>query len=177
MEWVEDPIVESQTLEIAPVDVSEEPAPILQATPIAENVPMPVVLQAPAVESIPSPVREYGVSRLYWLLAALLLVAILLGGWALRNSAAAASNQTPEMRLEIMTSSTTDPTSLAISPDGLKVVFVAISEGRSQLRLRSLESGIERSLPGTDGALFPFWSPNNRSIGFFADGLLEEDRH
>ena len=77
------------------------------------------------------------------------------------------------MRLEIMTSSTADPTSLAISPDGLKVVFVAISEGRSQLRLRSLDSGIERSLPGTDGALFPFWSPNNRSIGFFADGSLK----
>ena len=171
VEWIEDPIVESQALEIAPVDVTGEPAPILQATPVAADVPL--VLHTPDVESIPSPARKFGVSRLYWLLAALLLVAILLGGWALRNSAAAASNQTPEMRLEIMTSSTTDPTSLAISPDGLKVVFVAISEGRSQLRLRSLDSGIERSLPGTDGALFPFWSPNNRSIGFFADGSLK----
>ena len=171
VEWIEDPIVESQTLEIAPVDVSEESPPILQATPIAENVPE--VLQAPTAESIPSPVRDSAVSRLYWLSAALLFVAILMGGLALRNSSTAASNQTPELRLEIMTSSTTDPTSLAISPDGLKVVFVAISEGRSQLRLRSLDSGIERSLPGTDGALFPFWSPNNRSIGFFADGSLK----
>jgi Tol biopolymer transport system component len=77
------------------------------------------------------------------------------------------------MRLEIMTPSTADPTSVAISPDGLKVVFVAISEGRSQLRLRSLETGAERSLAGTDGALFPFWSPNNKSVGFFADGALK----
>jgi DNA-binding winged helix-turn-helix (wHTH) protein len=121
VEWIEDPIVESQTLEIAPVDVSEEPPPILQATPRAENVPE--VLQAPSVEAIPLPSRESTVSRLYWLSAALLLVAILMGGLALRNSGTAASNQTPEMRLEIMTSSTTDPTSLAISPDGLKVVL------------------------------------------------------
>src|SRR4029079_5700174 len=38
---------------------------------------------------------------------------------------------------------------------------------------RSLESGTEHSLAGTDGALFPFWSPNNKSVGFFADGSLK----
>ena len=73
VEWVEDPIVESQTLEIAPVDVSEKPAPILQAAPVAADVPF--VLHTPDVGSTPSPVRKSGVSRLYWLLAGLLLVA------------------------------------------------------------------------------------------------------
>jgi hypothetical protein len=28
-------------------------------------------------------------------------------------------------------------------------------------------------LPGTDGAIFPFWSPDGRSLGFFADGQLK----
>jgi eukaryotic-like serine/threonine-protein kinase len=41
----------------------------------------------------------------------------------------------PEMRLEISTPATTDPVSLAISPDGQKIVFVATSEGRPHLWL------------------------------------------
>jgi hypothetical protein len=43
------------------------------------------------------------------------------------------------MRLEVMTPPTADATSLAISPDGLKIAYVAISEGRSKLRLRLLD--------------------------------------
>jgi Tol biopolymer transport system component/DNA-binding winged helix-turn-helix (wHTH) protein len=78
-----------------------------------------------------------------------------------------------EMRLAVISPPTADPTSIAISPDGLKIVFVAISEGRSQLRLRSMETGVEQSIAGADGALFPFWSPNSRSIGFFADSALK----
>jgi hypothetical protein len=46
----------------------------------------------------------------------------------------------PEMRLEITTPPTADLVSLAISPDGQKIVFVATSEGRSQLWLRALDS-------------------------------------
>jgi len=78
----------------------------------------------------------------------------------------------PEVRLEINTPPTSDPTSLAISPDGLKIVFVANSEGRLRLWLRMLDSVTARPLTGTDGAQNPFWSPNSRSVGFFADGKL-----
>jgi Tol biopolymer transport system component len=63
--------------------------------------------------------------------------------------------------------------SLAISPDGQNIVFVAIVEGQSRLWLRSLASGSARPLTGTDNAESPFWSPDNRSIGFFADGKLK----
>ncbi len=79
----------------------------------------------------------------------------------------------PEVRLEITTPPTPDPTSLAISPDGQKIVFVATSDARPRLWLRSLDSVSARPLAGTDGGFFPFWSPDNRSIGFFADGKLE----
>jgi eukaryotic-like serine/threonine-protein kinase len=63
--------------------------------------------------------------------------------------------------------------SLAISPDGLKIVFSALSEGRPQLWLRPLDSVSARPLAGTDLALWPFWSPDSRSVGFFADSQLK----
>jgi Tol biopolymer transport system component len=77
-----------------------------------------------------------------------------------------------EMRVEITTPPTTDPTSLAISPDGAELAFVASSDGRPMLWLRSLVTGEARPLAGTDGAAAPFWSPDSRSIGFFASGGL-----
>jgi len=86
----------------------------------------------------------------------------------------------PQIRLEITTplapAATTvenELESLAISPDGLKVVFVSISEGRSQLWLRSLDSVSARPLAGTGLAVLPFWSPDSRSVAFFADGQLK----
>jgi eukaryotic-like serine/threonine-protein kinase len=75
----------------------------------------------------------------------------------------------PEMRLEITTPPTTDPGSLAISPDGQQITFVATVSGRPRLWLRSLNAPVARSLAGTEGASFPFWAPHGRSIGFFAD--------
>src|SRR2546428_2951585 len=77
------------------------------------------------------------------------------------------------MRLEISAPPTTDPASLAISPDGQKIVFVAMSEGRPRLWLRTLDSVSSRVLAGTDYARAPFWSPDNRSLGFFAGGKLK----
>jgi serine/threonine protein kinase/Tol biopolymer transport system component len=73
-----------------------------------------------------------------------------------------------EVRFDIQTPPTTDLMSLAISPDGQKIVFVATSEGRSKLWLRRLDSGSAEALAGTDGAAFPFWSPDSRSVAFFA---------
>jgi Tol biopolymer transport system component len=79
----------------------------------------------------------------------------------------------PEMRVDISTPPTTDPESLAISPDGQKIVFAGTVEGQSRLWLRSMDSASARVLAGTDDALAPFWSPDSRSIGFFAHGKLE----
>jgi serine/threonine protein kinase/Tol biopolymer transport system component len=78
-----------------------------------------------------------------------------------------------ETRLEISTPPTTEQSSLAISPDGLTVVFVAQSEGQPVLWVRPLNGVTARPLAGTIGAIYPFWSPDNQSIGFFADGKLK----
>jgi eukaryotic-like serine/threonine-protein kinase len=77
-----------------------------------------------------------------------------------------------ELRVELTTPPTRDPVSLAIAPDGRAVAFVATSDGQSQLWLRSLDSPTSQPWAGTDAATFPFWSPDSRSIGFFADGKL-----
>jgi eukaryotic-like serine/threonine-protein kinase len=63
-----------------------------------------------------------------------------------------------------------------ISPDGKYVVFSASAEGRMQLYLRPLDSVTAQPLPGTEGGMFPFWSPDSHSIGFFtADKLKRID--
>jgi serine/threonine protein kinase len=107
--------------------------------------------------------------QLAWTVAALALLtlAVVAVIWALGSVPPA-----PEVRVEINTPPSTDPWSLAISPDGQKVVFVASSEGRSLLWLRPLDTVSSRPLAGTDRAWLPFWSPDSRSVGFFADSQL-----
>jgi len=57
---------------------------------------------------------------------------------------------------------------------GRQIVFVAgTSNNPSRLWLRSLDSLTARPLDGTDGGTSPFWSPDSRSIGFFAQGKLK----
>ena len=79
----------------------------------------------------------------------------------------------PEMRLEITTPTTTDPVSLAISPDGRSLVFVGSADGLSRLWIRRLDSirRVSSSAPST--RRFPFWAPDGRSIGFLADGEIK----
>ena len=57
----------------------------------------------------------------------------------------------------------------AISPDGRHLVY----GGRGRLLLRGLDEAEPRALEGTEGAREPFWSPDSRSIGFFADAALK----
>ena len=107
--------------------------------------------------------------RLLWIAALALLLAGGVG-WVTRSGGPAAP--IPERRVEITTPPTPDPVSLAISPDGEKLAFVAIEDGRTQLWVRTLESGAAQPLRGTDGPSFPFWSPDSRSLGFIAGEKL-----
>lgn len=78
-----------------------------------------------------------------------------------------------EIRLELTTPSTTDAVSLAVSPEGDKLVFVASAGGPARLWLRPLGTTTARPLAGTEQASLPFWSPDGRSIGFFADDRIK----
>ena len=75
------------------------------------------------------------------------------------------------MRVEMNTRSSPGA-SFALSPDGRRLVFAAADDGQRRLWLQSLDAVTVRPLPGTEGATFPFWSPDSRSIAFFAAGKL-----
>jgi Tol biopolymer transport system component len=60
-----------------------------------------------------------------------------------------------------------------ISPDGRYLVFSANGSGGTQLYLRALDALSSQTLPGTQGGMFPFWSPDSRSIAFFTSDKLK----
>jgi len=114
---------------------------------------------------------------LYWALAAVLILAVVTSGvayWKLPRATVAAitAEITPPDKVRFL------PGVLggapAMSPDGRAVAFSGAEEsGTNILWVRSLDSPAARSLPGTEGAADPFWSPDSRSLGFFAGGKLK----
>ncbi|MET1084351.1 MAG: protein kinase, partial [Burkholderiales bacterium] len=60
----------------------------------------------------------------------------------------------------------------AISPDGRTVAFVGADGSGSRIVVRSLDAFVTTPVAGTEGAVMPFWSPDGRSLGFFARGRL-----
>jgi serine/threonine protein kinase/Tol biopolymer transport system component len=77
-----------------------------------------------------------------------------------------------EIRLDITTPSTSAPSDLVLSPDGRAIAFVASGDGPQRLWVRALDQTDARPIADTDNARYPFWSPDGRSLGFFAGGKL-----
>ena len=63
---------------------------------------------------------------------------------------------------------------LAISHDGSMIAFVSPDEssGKNLLNVQAIGSDKATALPGTEGALYPFWSPDGEYVGYFANGKL-----
>jgi len=62
-----------------------------------------------------------------------------------------------------------------LSPDGRSLAFAARSpRGDVVLWVRSLDETDARALPGTEGAGYPFWSPDSKSIAFFSGSKLRK---
>jgi Tol biopolymer transport system component len=77
-----------------------------------------------------------------------------------------------EMRLQIVTPFSRVPFQFALSPDGRSIVFIASGDGPQRLWLRALDSTEARPIAGTEGAEYPFWSPDSRVIGYFVGRKL-----
>jgi eukaryotic-like serine/threonine-protein kinase len=66
------------------------------------------------------------------------------------------------------------PYNFAVSPDGRQLAFVGLGpDGKTTLWVRALSGSGAQQLNGTEGASFPFWSPDSRQIGFSADRRLK----
>ena len=134
----------------------------------------PIASTKPAGDVGPS-VSHHIRQRLGWIVAAALALA--LGGTTLLNSrkvwpTAPQLVEFPIPAPEGWSFSGASP-QFAVSPDGGHVAFVATSKVGPSIWVRSLAAVEPRELSGTEGARNPFWSPDSRSIGFFANGQLK----
>ncbi len=118
------------------------------------------------------------VSRRWWIASAAILVVGALGGWALAHFRQSPADDRA-FRLQI------DPPEgsqfvygntsggIALSPDGRTAAYVVSANGRTALWVRTLDGTTGQPLAGTEGAYYPFWSPDGKSVGFFAAGKLQ----
>jgi Tol biopolymer transport system component len=126
-------------------------------------------LKEPAATEMP-PTASAKRARLGWIAATVMTLAFA-GTTGLYLTQKLATS--PEMRVEISTPSTMVPLEFALSPDDRYIVFVASGDGPQRLWLRSMAKTGAQPMAGTEGADNPFWSPDSRSIGFFAAGKLK----
>ena len=106
-------------------------------------------------------------------IAAIVILAAILGGtWAMRRLRAAEQ----PVRSELMTDASLTPClfgSVALAPDGMRLLLLVGPAGKPAIAVRNLATGETKNLAGTEGANYPFWSPDSQQIAFFAGGKLK----
>jgi hypothetical protein len=113
--------------------------------------------------------------RLPWILAAvLLLVSLASLPFVINYFRKASTAHARVLKLSLAAPDKTSFGTLAVSPDGNWLAFTGATTGKEQLWVRALGSLVPQALPGTDGARYPFWSPDSHWIGFFAAGKLKK---
>jgi serine/threonine protein kinase len=123
----------------------------------------------------PAPIRRAHRERIVWAVggfAIATLVALLL--WAIDRSRSDPHPLHLSLSIPEILPRDNAVGNFAISPDGRAIVFVAgPAFDKRSLSLLTLATGERHPLPGTQDAAYPFWSPDSRSIGFFAEGKLK----
>jgi len=105
-----------------------------------------------------------------WLIAGALVVAVIAGAIWWRNS-------TPSVETMYFPAPLPFPAKdIAIAPNGHTIALVGYQETarKNVLWIYELGSHGTKSLAGTEGASYPFWSPDGRSLGFFADAQMKK---
>jgi Tol biopolymer transport system component len=110
-------------------------------------------------------------ARAAWIVAAM---AVLVAGTLAFVHFREASQQPLVLRTQIQTPELPANRQFAIAPDGRHLAVAGVIGGKRQLWLRSMDSTEGQLLPGTETASFPFWSPDSRYIGFFAQGKVKK---
>lgn len=127
-------------------------------------------LPAPAVPSPPKPRRLPSLA-----LAAALLAMALAGAWWLFRGPHTGQATPMQFTLQLPRGERLFQfANLVVSPDGRRIVFAAVDTlGQRSLWIRPFDALGSTRIPGTEDAANPFWSPDNRQIGFFSGGNLK----
>jgi DNA-binding winged helix-turn-helix (wHTH) protein len=110
-----------------------------------------------------------------WVLAVLGGILITSIAWSLRSRATPPGETVARFSIALPAGFhvADDRRALAFAPDSSAIAFVASRAGETaMLFVRSLASADSRPLPATEGAEAPFFSPDGRSVGYFANGQL-----
>jgi len=136
----------------------------------------PKAIEPAAPASAPLETRR----RMAWVASSLVFLLLMIGSGAGISYLWRAPSEEPAQRLSLLPPLNVRPAGLAagggasISPDGRRLAFVATgADGKKVLWVRALNLLDAQPLPATEGATYPFWSPDSQSIGFFADGKLK----
>lgn len=127
-----------------------------------------------AVQAAPTLRARGRGQRAAWIaIAVLALIAVIAGvGWW--GAARSEPPRTTRSSLLPPAAYSFRPYHFAISPDGTRLAFVAVGpEGTPSLWVRSLGAAAAQQISGTDYALYPFWAPDSRRLGFFNEGKLK----
>ena len=116
-------------------------------------------------------------ATLPWALAALFALGALATLWTRR--APGATGERRSYRLQVVLPpgeklAVDFRPALALSPDGSLLAYASERGGVARLYVRPLEETAAALLPGTEGASEPFFSPDGKWIGFFAEGKLKK---
>ncbi len=128
--------------------------------------------------ALPSGVRRRSRERLAWGVAGAALLFGLAAGFLARGPAAPRQPQ-GLVRLNMMFSPDESlvlagsPT-LALSPDGTRLVYVGRGPQGRWLYVRELDRFGATPIPGTEGGIGPFFSPDGQWVGFWADRKLKK---
>jgi Tol biopolymer transport system component len=117
--------------------------------------------------------------RLAWGVAGAIAGAILAAAatWAALRSRPAVSQPVTRVAVPIPAGDsfvTDNYLTVAISPDGRRVVYVGRRADKRQLFLRSLDAAEAAPIAGTEGAYSPFFSPDGQWVGFWADDKIKK---
>ncbi|SPE34199.1 Serine/threonine protein kinase [Candidatus Sulfopaludibacter sp. SbA6] len=130
-----------------------------------------------AMEQAPPADRPGGLSHWKWVAATALVIGAL-GGWGVAHFRQPPADDrvfrlplNPPERGQFVFGNSVG--GIALSPDGRTAAFVASGKGKTGLWVRPLDGTTARLIAGTEGAAYPFWSPDSKSIAYFTINKLQ----